>query len=82
MRSDEINEPDIIMDRKGWVYLMDDSIFIPRCMDIDVPARSRCMECGKIGEYCLQFRSGVLKSWSDVTRKNVGKRTEKVDSIQ
>lgn len=59
---------DILMDIKGWVYVMDDDIFIPKLIDLDVSARSRCMECGLLSTYQMRFRAGVLSSWSEITK--------------
>ena len=54
---------DLMMDKKGWVYVMDSTVFIPRIVNKGFIARSRCMECGRVNRYWFQFESGILKSW-------------------
>jgi hypothetical protein len=66
--SDDIDEKDLIVDKKGWIYVMDEMKFIPKLINQDIAARSRCIECGLRARFWLQFRSGFLKFWSEITK--------------
>lgn len=76
--SEDIEGPEIIIDRKGWVYAMDDQVFSPQPLEAKVVARSRCMECREVGEYEMRFRTGVLASWKKLRGLSSWQDTEKV----
>ena len=66
LSTSDIEGPDIILSRDGWVYSIGDGLFLPKTTNADVVARSRCMECKEANEYSMKFRFGVLRSWSEL----------------